>query len=144
MGEDLLFIDWLIFGCVGFRCCAGFPLLLVGRGSSLVAVCGLLMAVTSLAAEHRLGAHRLQQLWHVSSIVVAPRLQSTDSAVVAHALSCLVARGIFPDQLMEPMSPALAGGCFTTEPLGKPWESLLRKALFIFFWHSPIWVTDMQ
>ena len=56
------FIYLFIFGCVGFSCCAGFSLLLVGRGSSLVAVCGLLMAVTSLVAEHRLRAHRLQQL----------------------------------------------------------------------------------
>ena len=26
-----------------------------------------------------------------------------------------------PDPGTEPMSPALAGGFFTTEPLGKPW-----------------------
>ena len=30
------------------------------------------------------------------------------------------ATGIFPDLGIEPASPALAGGFFTTEPLGKP------------------------
>ena len=29
--------------------------------------------------------------------------------------------GNFPDPGIEPMSPALAGGFFTTEPPGKPW-----------------------
>ena len=130
--ERTFFFNLFILGCVGFCCCAGFSWVVVSRGSSLVAVCGLLMAVTSLVAEHRLRAHRLQQLWHVSSIVVAPGLQSADSIAVAHGLSCPVACGIFPDQLMETLSPALAGGCFTTEPPGKP-QSLLMKALFIFF-----------
>ena len=29
-----------------------------------------------------------------------------------------------PGPEMEPMSPALAGGFFTTEPPGKPWKCL--------------------
>ena len=33
-----------------------------------------------------------------TSVVVAPGLQSTDSIVVAHGLSCSKARGVFPDQ----------------------------------------------
>ena len=47
-------------------------------GYSLVAVCGLLIAVTSLGAEHR--------LWNTASIVVARRL------------SCFAACGIFPNR----------------------------------------------
>ena len=61
-GRGLFFKNLFILGCVGFCCCASFSRVVVSRGSSLVAVCGLLMAVTSLVAEHRLRAHRLQQL----------------------------------------------------------------------------------
>ena len=50
---------------------------------------------------------RLQQLQHAGSVVVAK------------GLTCSVARGIFPDQGTEPMSPALAGGFLTTVPPGK-------------------------
>ena len=43
--------------------------------SSLVAVCGLLIAVPSLIAERRLeDTHGLQQLLQVGSTVAAPRL----------------------------------------------------------------------
>ena len=35
--------------------------------------------------------------------------------------------GDLPDPRIEPMSPALAGGCFTTEPPGKPNTSLALK-----------------
>ena len=37
-----------------------------------------------------------------ASVVVALRLQSTDSVVVAHRLSCSTACGIFPDQGSNP------------------------------------------
>ena len=40
---------------------------------------------------------RAQKLWHVGSVVVALRLQSTGSIVVAHGLSCSRACGIFLD-----------------------------------------------
>ena len=61
---------------------------------------GLLTAVDSLAAEHRLwstgasvvGAPGLQS---TDSAAVAHGLQSTDSAAVAYGLSCSVACGIF-------------------------------------------------
>ena len=38
------------------------------------------------------------QLWHVSSVVAAPRLWSTGSIVVVHGLTCSAAGGIFLDQ----------------------------------------------
>ena len=64
--------------------------------SSLVAVRRLLIAVTSLAAEHR--------LWSVNSGVV-------------HELSC-PARGMWdlPGPGIEPVSPALASRSLTTGP----------------------------
>ena len=62
---------------------------MVSGDYSLVAVPGLLIAVASLV-EHRLQAHRLQQLQHVGSVVVA------------HGLSCSMACGILPDQRSNP------------------------------------------
>ena len=52
-------------------------------------------------------AHGLQQLRHVGSVVVVPRL------------SGFAACGIFLDQ-SQTVSLALASGSFTTEPRGKP------------------------
>ena len=45
-----------------------------------------------------------------------PRLLSTGSVAVVHTLSCLVACKDLPRSGIEPMSPVLAGGFFTTEP----------------------------
>ena len=53
----------------------------------------------------------------------------TDSIVVVHGLSCLVAREIFPDQGIELVSPALAGRFLTTEPPGKPLHNTYYKEL---------------
>ena len=68
-------------------------------GLSLVVVCGLLTAVASLVVKHRLSscgtrAHLLCDVWDL------------------------------PRPEIEPLSPALAGGFYTAEPLGKP-RSLL-------------------
>ena len=41
------------------------------------------------------------------------------SVVVVHGHRCPAACGIFPDQGSNPVSPALAGGFFTTGPPGK-------------------------
>ena len=103
---------------LGLRCCMGFFLLVASGGCSIVAVLGLLIAVASLA-EHRLQGMWLQWLRHVGSVFAVPGLQSVDS-LVAHGLCCSTACGIFLDQGMEPLSPALAGGFFTTEPPGQP------------------------
>ena len=78
-------------------------------------------------------AHELQELWHtgfLSSCSV-----STDSAVVAHRLSCPVAFGILvPRPGIKPMSSALASRFLTTGSPGKyqwsKWKilfSCLRK-----------------
>ena len=89
-------------------------------------------------------AHCLQQLQHVASAVVAPGLWSTGSAGVVHGLwstgSAVVAPGLWSTGSAgvvhgfsrsvaygkpsrpgpEPMSAAVAGRFFTTEPPGKP------------------------
>ena len=59
-------------------------------------------------------------MWHVGSVVEAPGHQGTGSVVAAHGLCCLVTHGVFPDQKLELVSPALADGFFTTEPPGSP------------------------
>ena len=56
----------------------------------------------------------------LASIVSSPGLLSTGSIVVAQGLSCSSACGIFPRSRIKPMSPALAGRFFITEPPGKP------------------------
>ena len=78
---------FFIFGCAGSFCCTGFSLVVASGIYSLVAMCGLLIAVASLVCPR---AHRLQELQH------------SGSAVVAHGLSCCEARGIFPDQGSNP------------------------------------------
>jgi len=56
-------------------------------------------------------------LWHAGSAVVPWGLSS--SVVVVHRLSCPTACGIFLDQGVEPVPPALAGKFLTTGPPGK-------------------------
>ena len=63
-------------------------------------------------------------------------LQSTGSrhagsVVVAHGLSCSVARGIFPDQGSNPCPPALAGGFLTTAPPGKSLNAFFVLPIFL-------------
>ena len=86
-----LFIYIFIFGCLGsWLLCVGF-VQLRERELRFVAVSGLLIAVASLCC----GA-QIIDVW--ASVVVACRLQSTGSVVVAHGFSCSAACGIFQDQ----------------------------------------------
>ena len=72
----------------------------------------------------RLLLHRLEGVWASvfaarDSVVATLGLQSTGSAVVAHGLAAL--RHMESSGIRDgAMSPALAGGFFTTEPPGKP------------------------
>ena len=54
--ENLYFIYLCIslLAVLGLHCCAGFSLVVASRGCSLIAVCGLLIAVASLFLEHGL------------------------------------------------------------------------------------------
>ena len=82
----------------------GLFLSLQRGGCSLVAVFGLLTAVASVLTAHR--------------------LERASSCV--YGLSCMWDR---PGPGMEPVSSALAGGFFTTGPLGKPYLELLISVL---------------
>ena len=98
----IYFILFLFLVVLGLRCCTRAFSSCGERGLLFVAVRGLLIAVASLVAEHRLQVYELQQLRHTGSVVVAHRLQSTGSVVVAHGLSCSAACGIFLDQGSNP------------------------------------------
>ena len=95
---------YLFLAVVGHHCCTGF---------SLVVVHVLLIAGASFAAKHW-----LKGMW--ASVVAAPGLWSTVSRGS-------VAMWDLPRPGMEPMSPVLVGGSFTTEPPGKPRISLPFK-----------------
>ena len=78
--------------------CFTSSLVATSRGSSLVVVAGFSLWWLLLSRSRDSRVYRLWQLWHVDSVVAAPGLQSTDSAVVVPGLSCPMARGIFPRQ----------------------------------------------
>ena len=65
---------------LGLSCSAGVSLVGESRAYSLVAVRGLLIAVTSLFGEHRLQGTR-------ASVVATLRLLSMGSVVAVHGLS---------------------------------------------------------
>ena len=98
---NFIYLFICLFVCLaalGLRCCARAFSSCGEQGLFLVAMRGLLIAVASFAAEHRLQVCGLQQLWHMASVVVFHGLQSAGSVVVAQRLSCSAACGIFPDQ----------------------------------------------
>ena len=82
-----------LFGCSGSSCCSRAFVVGVSGGSSLVVVCGLLIAVVSLVAEHM----ALQCAWAL--VVAAHRLsrEQVQYLWLNHGLSCPVACGICPD-----------------------------------------------
>ena len=88
-------------------------------GATLVAVHGFLIVVTSLVMELRLWAMG-------ASGVATPGLWSTHYRVCGVQGYTLCSMWDLPGPRIEPVSPELAGGFFTTEPPGKPWgEGLL-------------------
>ena len=101
-GQEQSLQVFFFSAALGLRRCAWALSSCREQGLLFVAVCGLLMAVASLVAEHRLLVHGLQYLWHKVSVVVARGLWSAGSVVVAHRLSRSVACGIFPNQGSNP------------------------------------------
>ena len=81
-----------IYLCIYFLAVQGLGFFL---GFSLVAIHRLPIAVASPVAEHRLFMLK-------GSVVSAPWLQSTSSAVAVHGLSWSTVCGIFPDQGLNP------------------------------------------
>ena len=97
-----LFYFYLFLAVLGLCCCTRALSSCGEWGPLFPAVHGLLPAVASPVAEHGLQVHGLQQSWCAGSAVVARRLQSTGSAVVAHGPSCSAAHGILLDQGSNP------------------------------------------
>ena len=105
-----LFI-YLFLAALGHCCCTwAFPRC-GQKGLLFIAVCGLLVVVASLVAEHGLQACGLSS-W--GSRALEHRLSSCDArAQLLHGMWDLPGPGL------EPVSPALAGGFLTTAPPGK-------------------------
>ena len=127
-----LFI-YLFWAVLGLCCCARAFSSCGERGLLFLVVRGLLTAVVSLVAEHRLQARGLQQLWHVGSVIVARRLSSCGALA-------LLLRSMWdlPGPGLEPVSPALAGRFLTTASPGK---SLFQLYFFLLsFRHKNTYV----
>ena len=115
----IFFNDFYLFIYM-WLCCMAFYLVVVSRGCSPVSVCRLLIAAASLVAECGLLGSGLQKLWPMGSVVAAPGLQSTGSIVCGAWVSLLCGMWDLPGSGIEPMTPALPAGFFTSEPPGKP------------------------
>lgn len=64
----------------------------------------------------------------MGSVVASPGLYSTGSVVVVHGLHSM---WDLPGPELEPETPALADGLFTTDPPGKTLDPLTHKGLVI-------------
>ena len=111
---------------LSLHCCAGFSLVAACGGYFQDVMLGLLIVVAPLVAKLQ-GAGfsnlklpgfraKAQLLWHRG--FVAPP-----------------ACGIFPAHGSDPLSPALVGGFFTTEPLEKP----ENYYVIVFAWFTSSW-----
>ena len=93
-----------------------------------IAVLGLhcCMGLSPVAESGLLSSHSHRLLTALVSPIVEHGLWSPGQIAVVHGLSCSAGCEIFPDKgLIGSMSPALAGGFFTTEPPGKPLSCFL-------------------
>ena len=96
--------------------CSGFSLVAGSRDCCLAAVSGLLIAVASRCSAQALGPAFSEE--------VAPRPLHRPNSCGAWA-SLLCSMWDLPAPEIQPMSPALAEGFFTTEPPGKPLREVL-------------------
>ena len=92
---------------------------------SLDAVCGLLIAVALVAEASLVAAEH--GLWGARASLVAARGLHSTGLAVGQQLNCLQHVGSSRISGTEPMSPALAGRFFTTEPFGKPNKTFLKQ-----------------
>ena len=115
----LLFFNliYLFLAALGLCYCARAFSSCGERGLLFVAVCGLLIAVASFVAEHRLQAPGFRSC---GAWAVERRLSSCGT-------QAQLLRGMWdlPGPGLEPMSPALAGRFLTTAPPGKPFFMFL-------------------
>ena len=116
--------------CVGVCVCNGslllcaFSLVTESRDFSPVVVLRILTAAASLMEP------RLQYLWHVGSVVAAPRLWSTGSVVVVPRFSGSMACGIFLDQGSNPCVLHWKAGFLATGPPRKFWLRILTNRMY--------------
>ena len=110
---------YLLFAALGLLCFSSFFPSCSERGFSLVVVYGLLIAWILLLQSTALGTWAL--------VVATYVLSSCGSQTLEHRLttwgaetSLLHSMWALPGPGIEPVSPALAGRFFTTEPPGKP------------------------
>ena len=120
-----LIVYLFIFGCLGLCCCVGFSLVAVSRGCSLLECVGFSLWLLFLLG--RTGCRVCQHSNCGGLVVVAHELSSCSSQAPGHRLSgcgvraqLLCSMWDLPRPGTEPVSPALAGRFFTTEPPGKP------------------------
>ena len=124
--KTVLFFLKILILCIYFWLCwvfiaaMGFSLVAASWGYSLVVGSGLLTGVASLVTDHGLSG---VQAWAVvvhglsscSSWAPEHRLNGCGTwAWLLHSMRDLSGSGI------KPVSPSLANGFFTTEPLGMP------------------------
>ena len=83
-----------------------------GEQGLLPAVCELLTAAVSLAAEHGPRTLGLQQLQRKGAGVAFPGLWSRASVLVVRGLSCSTARGNLPGPGIEPVSLPWEAGSY--------------------------------
>ena len=117
---------------LGLRCCV-WAFSRCGEQGPLSVVCRLLIAEASLVVEPGFWVRGLQQLCAQAQLLwptgLRARVQLPQSAWA------------LPRPGIKPMSPALAGGFFTTEPLGKLcfsyFQILHYVMLYITIQHGP-------
>ena len=113
----------LFFLAASVLSCSMWDLSLWCTGFSLVVACGFSLSSCCAWAPGHVGS--------VVCSVWALSLRHVSSVVVVHRLSCPTVCGILvPQPGIEPVSPALEGGFFTSGPPG--------KSLHWFFSHNAI------
>ena len=117
----IYFIYFYFWLCCVLAAARGLSPAMASGGLLPVVVHTPLTAAASATVEHRLQAHGPQQLWHMGSVVVARRLQSTGSVVVVHGLSCSVACGILLHQDSNPHPLLWQADSQPLHHQGSPW-----------------------
>ena len=103
-----LFI-YLFLAALGLCCCEGFSLVAVSGGYS-----GFIVGCAGFSPQW------LLLMWSTGPRAQAQQVGPVGSEFVVNGLGCSAVLGDLPDPGREPVSPALVGGFFSTEPPGKP------------------------
>ena len=97
----ILFIYYLFQTVLNLRCCEDFLQLQLTAATLQLRCAGSHCSGFSCCRTWAIG-HLGFSSWHKGSTVVAPRLYSTGSIIVAHRHCCSTACGIFLDQRLNP------------------------------------------